>query len=220
MTSFPTTSSELGKNASIRNKDRSTGQKIIGQTNTDSDTFLPAFKIKEELPDSDASPPRRQMNCTRRNHNNVEDHSFSKRKKSTNDLDLDVSPPRRRIKNEPVDSDPSPPRRSTNCARRNSNDDVSDVSPPRRRKPTNNSDSDLSPPRKRDDYAGIQDHGKEFGSYGHQKRRRSGSVDSGRRSWDSDASSHDKIVRKRQKNYGRSRDGSPSRRHRRYEGKY
>ncbi|EFO24098.1 hypothetical protein LOAG_04385 [Loa loa] len=216
--SLPTTSLELRKSASVRNKNHS-GQEIVRQTSANSDVSFPTHRIKDEPLDSDASPPRRPTNCARRNRNNNEDHSFSRRKKSTNDPRLDISPPRCKIKDEPPDSDPSPPRRSTNCMRRNSGDDVSDASPPRRRKRTNNSDSDLSPPRRHDDYAGIPNRGKDFMNYGHQKRKRSDSADSYRHksNWDSDASQHDKSVGRR-KHCRRGRDGSSSRLYRHHEG--
>ncbi|KAM3727804.1 BUD13 [Dirofilaria immitis] len=219
--SLPTTSVQSLKSASVGNKSRYTDQEIVGKVTAGSDISLLMHKIKSEPLDSDASPPRRP-NCEKRNSDKSEDHSFSKRKKSGNDLGLDVSSPCRRIKDESLDSDASPPRRPTNCAKRNSNDDVSDASSPRRKKPADNSDSDLSPPRKRDDYAEILNRKKEFESYRRRRRKESGSsIDSYRQkrsSWNSDASSHDENVgKKRQKHYERSREESSSSLHRHHE---
>uniref|UniRef100_A0A0R3RYH7 BUD13 homolog n=1 Tax=Elaeophora elaphi TaxID=1147741 RepID=A0A0R3RYH7_9BILA len=217
--SLPTTSSKGWKNASIKNRESSIDQEIVGQNTVNSDISFPTHKIKDEPLDSDASPPRRPTNCARQNPDNDEVHLLSKRKKSANDSDLDSLPPRRRIKDEPLDSDSSPPKRLMNCARQNHKGDDSDASPPRRRKPTNNSDSDLSPPRRHDDYAETSNRGKEFGNYPYQKQRRSGSVDSCRHksSRDSDASLYDKSIERRRKNYARGRDENSSRHHRRHE---
>ncbi|KAL3990764.1 Pre-mRNA-splicing factor of RES complex family protein [Acanthocheilonema viteae] len=206
--SLPTTSSKVWKSVSVTDKDCSVHQKIIAQTRADSDISFSIHRVKDEPLDSDTSPSRGLANCARRNCNNNKDHLFSKRKKSTNDLDLNVSPPCRRIKDEPIDSDLSPPRRSMHSIKRNSNDDDSDVSPPRRRKRTDNSDSDLSPPRK-------------YNDYGHQKRRRDNIVGSSRHkksSWDSDSdgSSYDKSVGRRRKHYERGQHENSSRRHRRH----
>lgn len=196
--SLPTTSSKVWENAPVINKN---SQKNVKQTTAVSNVSFPIRKIKDEPLDSDTSPPRR-------NPDNNKNHSLSKRKKSTNNTDLDVPQSRCRIKDEPLDSDLSPPRKSMNCTRRSSKDDDSDASPPRRRKPTNNSDSDLSPPRRHDDYAGISNRGKKFGDYAHQKQRRSDSADSGRHE------SYDKNRKRRHSGKGESY----SRHHRRHEG--
>ncbi|KAK6112970.1 Pre-mRNA-splicing factor of RES complex family protein [Brugia pahangi] len=211
---LPTTSSELWESISVRNKDHSTGQKLVQHSSADSDVSLPILRIKDEPLDSDASPPRRSANSARPDNNR--NQSYSKRKTATENLKLDVLPVR--IKDEPVDSDFSPPRRrSKNCTKQNSD---SDASPPRRRKPTNNSDSNPSPPRKYDDCVRISNRGKELGNYGHQKRRQTDDIDSYQRrgsSWDSDASSHDRSVERRRKHCGREEDESSSRLHRSHE---
>ncbi|VDK84995.1 unnamed protein product [Litomosoides sigmodontis] len=197
--SLPTTSSKEWESASVINKNC---QKNIKQTIGDSNVSFPVHRIKDEPLDSDSSPPRR-------NPDNDKSHSFSKQKKSTNSVDVDVPQLRCKIKDEPLDSDLSPPKKSVNCTRRSSKGDDSDVSPPRRKKPTNNSDSDLSPPRRHDDYAGISNHRKKFVNYAHQKLRRSDSADSGR------YASYDK--NRRRKHNGKGWDESHNRHRGRHE---